>query len=490
MLPPRCHAISGALALALLALAGCDAGYPGPPESNAVVQTAPTDDTVPGQYVVVLSERPADQARRADLGNVVASVRARSDAEVMYEYAAALTGFSARLSPAALAALEADPRVAYVEPDRLVAPAGAGTQSPATWGIDRIDQRSRPLDNSYAWDASGEGVTVYVIDTGIRITHNEFGGRASHGYDFYSNDPIADDCWGHGTHVAGTAAGSLYGVAKDAEVVALRVFGCFGSAPWSYTIAAADWVAANHVAPAVVNMSLSGSAYAPVDAAVENLIAAGVTVAVAGGNNYNANACSFSPARVAGAITLGATTSTDARSSFSNSGSCIDFFAPGSGITSAWYTSNAATSVLDGTSMATPHAAGVAALYLEANPAATPQEVRNALYDATTKDVVTGANSPNDHLLYSYVAGGSSAIALTATGEVLGDGRWRATLDWSGATGANVDVRRNGAFGATTPNDGHQAFTVSPFGNGVVDVTVCQQGSTTACSNVVTLDFN
>jgi subtilisin family serine protease len=491
-MPAPCfRAFLGALALTLVALAGCDAAdtiSESTTGGNAVIQTTPDADAVSGQYVVVLSERPADAARRADLTDVVASVRARSDSEVLSEYALALTGFSARLSPEALAALEADARVAYVEPDRLTQPAGSGTQTPATWGIDRIDQRNRPLNNTYAWDTSGENVTVYVIDTGIRITHNEFSGRASYGYDFYNNDPIADDCWGHGTHVAGTAVGETYGVAKDADVVALRVFGCSGSAPWSYTISAVEWVIANHVAPAVTNMSLSGGIYAPVDAAVENLIDAGVTVAVAGGN-ASGNACSYSPAHVAEAITLGATNSVDARSWFSNYGSCIDFFAPGEAILSAWWTSNTATALSDGTSMSTPHTAGVAALYLEANPTATPQQVRDALFNATTQGIVTGSNSTNNHLLYSHVAGGSGSISLTATGEVLTNGRWRATLDWAGAVGANVDVRRDGVYGATTPNDGHQVFTVRPFGDGTVDVQVCQQGSTTLCSNVVTLDF-
>jgi subtilisin family serine protease len=490
MYPTLPRSLWSALVVALVVLAGCDAAdtiSEGAAGASAVIQTSPDADVVPGRYVVVLSEQPADQARRADLAEIVASVRARSDSEVLAEYALALTGFSARLSPEALAALEADSRVAYVEPSRLTQPAGSGTQSPATWGIDRIDQRNRPINNTYAWDTSGEGVTVYVIDTGIRITHNEFSGRASYGYDFYNNDPIADDCWGHGTHVAGTAVGETYGVAKDANVVALRVFGCSGSAPWDYTISAVEWVIANHVSPAVTNMSLSGGVYAPVDAAVNNLINAGVPVAVAAGN-ASSNACSFSPANVPNAMTIGATDSGDARSWFSNYGTCVDWFAPGSGITSAWWTSNTATNIIDGTSMASPHAAGVAALYLEANPSATAQQVRDALFNATTKDIVTGSNSPNDHLLYSHVTGGGS-IVLTATGQVLTNGRWRATLDWTGATGTHVDVRRNGLFGATTPNDGHQVFTVRPFGNGIVDVTVCQQGSTTACSNVVTLDF-
>lgn len=265
------------------------------------------------------------------------------------------------------------------------------TQTGTTWGLDRIDQRKLPLSGTFTYTNTGAGVTAYVIDTGIRTTHVEFGGRARSGWDVIDNDADASDCNGHGTHVAGTIGGATYGVAKGVDLVAVRVLDCGGSGLWSGVIAGIDFVTADHEAgqPAVANMSLGGGANMAVDQAVKNSIADGVAYAVAAGNS-NAPACQFSPARVPEAMTSGASTIGDAKASFSNWGSCMDWFAPGQTITSAWRTSDTATNTISGTSMASPHTAGVAALYLQSSPGASPAAVSKALASAATTRQMSG----------------------------------------------------------------------------------------------------
>lgn len=344
-----------------------------------------------GRYIVVFKEG-------AGPGAVDAAMNGLGGGQVHFRYTAALNGFAASLPEQAVNALRHNPNVDYIEVDQVVTI--DATQSPATWGIDRIDQRNLPLSNSYTYNYTGSGVTAYIIDTGILYNHTEFGGRASFGFDAFGGD--GTDCNGHGTHVAGTVGGSTYGVAKGVTLKAVRVLDCSGSGTTTGVIAGVDWVTSNHTtAPAVANMSLGGAASTALDTAVKNSIADGVTYAIAAGNN-NRDACKFSPARVPEAITVGATTNTDTRASYSNYGACLDLFAPGSSITSAWYTSTTATNTISGTSMATPHVAGAAALYKQVFPSATPQQVRDALVNNATSNVVInpGTKSPNK-LLYT-----------------------------------------------------------------------------------------
>ena len=355
-------------------------------------------DRIPDQYIVVFNDwavgEPGDSSVAPGMAE---TMRNLYGGQVQHTFKHALNGYAARMTREEALTLSEDPRVAYVEEDGVVEL--VATQSPATWGLDRIDQRNRPLSNSYTYNWTGSGVRVYVIDTGILTGHTQFGGRASNVYDV--NGGNGQDCNGHGTHVSGTVGGSTYGVAKGVMLRGVKVFQCGSTTSTSNIIAGVNWVTANRILPAVANMSVGGPASSSMDTAVNNLINSGVTVAVAAGNS-GAVACNYSPARVANAITVGSTTSSDARSSFSNYGSCLDIFAPGSSITSAWWTSTTATNTISGTSMASPHVAGAAALYKQAVPSASPATIRNALVNNATTNVITGAGtgSPN-RLLYT-----------------------------------------------------------------------------------------
>ncbi|MGC1379087.1 MAG: S8 family serine peptidase [Anaerolineales bacterium] len=372
---------------------------------NFPLLTPEKAEAVPDQYIVVY--KPGFIAANAE-SSIRAAVAAQGG-EVKFMYKAALNGYSAHLPPAALAAVRANPNVEYVESDvKIQLPsekvnAPGATQTGVTWGLDRIDQHDMPLSISYDYDKTGAGVHVYVIDTGIRSTHVDFGGRASKDYDSVGDGQNGNDCNGHGTHVAGTIGGTTYGVAKGVQLHAVRVLDCYGEGTYSGVIAGLDWVTANHLSPAVANMSLGGPASAAVDTATRNMISSGVVLAVAAGNSSD-NACNYSPARVPIAITVGATDSTDARSYYSNWGTCLDIFAPGSYVTSDWNTSDYDANTLSGTSMASPHVAGVAALYLEDHPSATISEVRNEIVGTATRNHVTssGVGSIN-RLLYSLL---------------------------------------------------------------------------------------
>lgn len=377
-------------------------------EGGADVAASPqASEPIPGQYIVVLRD---DLVASASVSAIAAEMATTYGGELLQTYDAALNGFAVKFaegrSADAVTGLTQDERVELVEQDSTVSIADETAvdtnQTSATWGLDRINQRALPLNGVFSYTNTGAGVRVYIIDTGIRLTHTQFGGRAISGFDAIDGGS-ADDCNGHGTHVAGTVGGSTYGVAKGATLIAVRVLNCSGSGSNSQVIAGIDWVTKNRIKPAVANMSLGGSASSALDAAVQKSINAGVTYAIAAGNS-NANACNYSPARVGAAITVGATTSTDARASYSNWGTCLDLFGPGSSITSAWYTSNTATNTISGTSMATPHVAGVAALYLQGNASATPATVASALINNTTPNVVAsrGTGSPNRLLFTNY----------------------------------------------------------------------------------------
>ena len=362
----------------------------------AIAALAPAAGTADPRvsYVVVLKDSVAQPSE------VALEHSRRFGGEVTHGYEHALNGYAIRVPEQAVQGISRDPRVDYVEADGEVTI--QTTQFGATWGLDRIDQRSLPLSGSFTYTRTGAGVKAYIIDTGIRYSHTEFGGRAIRGYDAVTSGGSASDCNGHGTHVAGTVGGRTYGVAKSVTLVAVRVLNCSGSGTNSGVIAGIDWVTGNHQAgqPAVANMSLGGGASTAIDSAVRRSIADGVAYAVAAGNS-NYYASSYSPARVSEAMTIGATTSSDTRASYSNYGNAVDWFAPGSSITSAWHTGDTATNTISGTSMATPHTAGVAALYLQSNPGASPSTVRTALYNNTTKSIVRSANSVNNHLLFT-----------------------------------------------------------------------------------------
>lgn len=316
----------------------------------------------------------------------------------------ALKGMAVHMSARQAAKLANDPDVALVEQDGVVH--ADTTQTTATWGLDRIDQTNLPLSTDYSYANSGTGVTAFVIDTGIRITHQEFGSRATWGTN--TTDTTNTDCNGHGTHVSGTIGGTTYGVAKNVKLVAVKVLDCTGSGSWSGVIAGIDWVTSHKTSNSVANMSLGGSYSAAINTAVSNSIAAGIVYAVAAGNDstttVNADACLASPASTPNAITVGATDTTDARSYFSDIGTCLDIFAPGRNISSAWNTNDTATNTISGTSMATPHVTGAAALYLSSYPGATPAQVTTALTQNASVNKVTnaGTGSPNK-LLYTTI---------------------------------------------------------------------------------------
>ncbi|MCU0625218.1 MAG: S8 family peptidase, partial [Gemmatimonadaceae bacterium] len=379
-------------ALPVLAACADERATPAAPDAPVNFRAARGEGAqpIPGQYIVVLREDDAEVSAASAAGEE--GMRAMAErlstshhGSVQHVYSAALRGFSARMSAADARELARDPHVALVEEDQVMTK--QVTQSPVpSWGLDRIDERARVSGSNFTYTNTGSGVTSYILDTGINFGHSDFGGRAVRGFDAINDGRNGNDCDGHGTHVAGTVGGTAYGVAKRTTLVSVRVLSCSGSGSTSGVIAGVDWVRNNARRPAVANMSLGGGISTALDNAVTNAINAGITFVVAAGNS-NTNACNASPARAAAAITVGATTSTDARASYSNFGTCLDLFAPGSSITSAWIGSTTATRTISGTSMAAPHVAGVAAQYLQSNGGASPSTVRNAIVGNATTNV-------------------------------------------------------------------------------------------------------
>jgi subtilisin family serine protease len=417
---------------ALLLMAGCDS-FSTHDDASQIARgfaghaTSSSADIIEGHYIVVLSKQPAAQSAAAEaaLESVTAALSRRAGASVNHLYRHALTGFAAELTDEQVDELRRDPRVLAIEQDGYIYLNSDGTaQEYPTWGLDRIDQREPLLDRAYAYHSTGTGVTAYILDSGIYFSHSDFGGRASLGHDFIVEhypdyaDPTqepGEDCMGHGTHVAGTVGGTTYGVAKDVALISVRVFDCNGRTHRSLYMAAVDWITAdaqdNDRHPAVVNMSFGFNAASDPDhasateLAILNSIDTGIHFVAAGGN-HNADACDFTPARISGVLTAGASAIGDQRASFSNYGACVDLFAPGVSITSAWITDawsgdGSYTRSLNGTSMSAPHVAGVVALYLQEHPQASPSAVFDAIVANSTPNAVSAVPSGTNSLLHS-----------------------------------------------------------------------------------------
>jgi aqualysin 1 len=457
----------------LLALAAASAQT----RSDAPSHRYGSSRAIPDQYIVVFKREAAEPAQLA------AQLASQHGGQLLRTYGHAIKGFTVRLPARAIAALRQHPLVDWVEQDATLSLSEAQIAPPmqqanATWGLDRVDQAGSGLDGRYLYQYTGAGVYAFVVDTGILAEHQDFGGRVSGGYSAIADGRGTSDCNGHGTHVAGTLGGSQWGVAKGVALVPVRVLDCSGSGSNSGVIAGIDWLAGQSAQrPAVANMSLGGGFSSALNSAVAGAVSKGVTMVVAAGNS-SADACNYSPASEPSAITVGATTSSDARASYSNYGQCLDLFAPGSSITSSWYTATNASATLSGTSMASPHVAGIAALALAANGAASPSSVTSFLLGNANSGVVgtAGAGSPN-RLAYSMAAGapGASTPSTFAVSALSGKGV-KAGRDW--AATATVTVKLHDGSRFTTAVSGATVNgSFSPGGSGS-----CITGSTGSCT--------
>ncbi|WP_221089957.1 S8 family peptidase [Deinococcus aquaedulcis] len=369
-------------------------------------------EAIAGQYIVVLREGAPASTLAAQSGGLAGALGLNPQGlTVQHLYTQALNGFAAKLSAQNVATLRADPRVKYIQQDALAH--ATATQTGATWGLDRIDQRDRPLNSAYTYATTASNVTAYILDTGIRTSHTQFGGRAVWGTNALQ-DGNNTDCNGHGTHVAGTVGGSTWGVAKGVKLVAVKVLNCQGSGSYSAIIGGINWALNNKRGPAVANLSLGGGFDQAINDAVTNASNRGLFMAVAAGND-NRDACSYSPASAAGAFTVGSTDSADVRSTFSNFGRCVELFAPGTNITSTWYTGDTATNTISGTSMATPHVAGAAALILASNPGYTSAQVASALMNASTAGKIANVGSGSPNKLLFTGSGGTTPTPTPGT---------------------------------------------------------------------------
>jgi len=440
-----------------------------------------SDRPISNRYIVVLDDAVENLIK--DNQQRASELTADHSGLIHDVYSTAVSGYSVEMSEKEAIQLSDDPRVKYVEEDSVVEL--QSTESNATWGISRIDQRTfiAPMDSNYNYNTTGAGVSVYVLDTGVLVSHPDFGGRAVDAFDVYHDGGDMTRCNGHGTHVAGTIASTTYGVAKSARIYSVKVYPCDTSKTGSMSdiLSGIDWVTRNAVHPAVANMSISGAVSQTLDDAVKNSSATGITYVISAGN-YNDDACKYSPSRLPEAITVGSTDERDYRSSISNYGACVDLFAPGELITSLSNHTDSPTFVMSGTSTSAPHVAGVAALYLESMPVASPQQVRDAIVSNATSGAVfdSGTRSPNLFLYSTFMTTGGNTTSCNGTAyagslSVPGTMNYHSSSNgFNGGTGAynaSLNVPAGAAFTLTLQKQSKRTWSEVVSTNGLQPIS-------------------